>query len=85
MRKVERGPVFYCFVLEMKEVPTSGAAQDVFSPSLDKPQREAGRARPLVFVMPKPVILKDIRFPENTQMYSWRIREGFPTQSEALG
>lgn len=39
----------------------------------------------LVFVMPEPVILKDIGFPENTQIYLWRIREGFPTQSEALG
>lgn len=39
----------------------------------------------LVFVMPEPVILKDIRFPENTQIYLWRIREGFPTQSEAWG
>lgn len=33
----------------------------------------------------KPVILKDIRFLENTLVYLWRTREGFPTQSEALG
>lgn len=46
MWEVERGPVLYCLVLEMKGVRLLELHKDVFSPSLDKPRPETGQAWP---------------------------------------
>lgn len=82
----ERTRVSTTLPRKWKKLRTSGASQG-FLPSRIGQAAAWSLAGPacLRLQRQKPVILEDIGFLENTELYLWRSREGFPTQSEALG
>jgi hypothetical protein len=83
-KKENEDQSFYHFALEGKKLQMWGHF-NFFFPQLDKHQPESWQAAPACTCKARACDSKDTRFLEKAEVYLWRIREGFPTWSEALG